>query len=291
MDKKAVKSPKKKQSVSSAKDAPWPWFFSVRPKALIWTVVATLVLAWFLFLAHDIWQWFNWIDRPMWTMLFNDKPVEWIQWFFLAFAIAMSGYLSARLDVLGRKGAGKFFFWFAIGLGIMLIEEAGDIRHILSGEVQRLIMDDKLFGLPYRSVTDLMYFIGVAAVPLYAVVRYGKYAWQAVQSRKFFVSSIVLFAIAAVGSGARYIGDFYMRAGMWIDDNLFGGRFPGAEDHSPESNYLLLIDSPIEETIETLAATFLVVAILLFAIALRSGKLPAENKVDQKDSQRDKTKK
>ena len=262
---------------ASQKETPWPWLFSVNPKVLIWAVVTWLAFAWFMFLAHDIWQWFQLTNRPMWFLLFNDKPVEWTQWFLLAFAIAMSGYLAARLDVLGRKGAGKFFFWFAIGLGIMLIEEAGDIRHVIGGEVGRLVIDDKILGIPHRAVTDLPYLALVAAIPLYAIARYGKYVWQAVAARKYFVISVVLFAIAAISSGARYIGDFYVRAGMWIDDNLLGGRFPAAEDHTPETTYLLLIDSPIEESIETMAVTLLVVGILIYTAYLRSEKLPREN--------------
>ncbi len=280
--KKAKKT--KSTAVSSQpgkKEAPWPWLFSINPRVLIAVIATWLLFAWFLFMSVDIWQIFGQgLERPMWTHLFNDKPVEWTQWFLLAFAIVLSGYLAARLDMENKKQTAKFFFLFAIALGLMLIEEAGDIRHVISWEVHRFIDSDKIFGLPYRSMTDLPYFAALAAVPLYAVARYGRAVWDAsVRARKFFITGFVFYAVSAIGSGARYIGDFYVRAGTWLDNNLFMGRFPSAHDHTQETTYLMIIDAPVEESLELLAITFMTVAILVFAADFRRRRVEKEEKL------------
>lgn len=269
--KQPAKQPKPKKP-----DTSWPWLFRVNPKVLVWSIVGWIVFAWLLFLAVDIWQIIKLgNERPMWSLLFNDRPVEWTQWFLFAFAITMSGYLAARLDVAQRRMAAKFFLLFAIGLGLMMIEDAGDIRHTLSWEIQRIV-GDTIFGLPYRSMVDLPYFALLATVPLYTVIRYGRYIWPEVAVRRYFVASVILYAIASIGSGARYFGDFYQRTGAWIDNNLMGGRFPMKENDSQETTHLLLIDSPIEESIETIAITLLIAGIITYALRFRTGQLLPE---------------
>lgn len=270
-------------------DNDWPWLFRVKPKVLVWSIAAWIIFAWLLFLSVDIWQWFDVGDeRPMWSLLFNDRPVEWTQWFWFAFAITMSGYLASRLDVAQRRMAAKFFFLFAISLGLMMIEDAGDIRHTLSWEVQR-ITGDTIFGLPYRSMVDLPYFALLATLPLYTVIRYGRYLWPEVAVRRYFIASVILYAIASIGSGVRYLGDFYQRMGAWIDDNLMGGRFPIKEGDSQETTHLLLIDAPIEESIETIAITLLIAGILTYALRFRTGQLLPE-KLSRKHMQKTKPK-
>ena len=268
------KQPNKKPTTKADDD--WPWLFRIRPKVLIWSIVGWIMFAWLLFLSVDIWQWFDLgNERPMWSLLFNDRPIEWTQWFLFAFAIAGFAYLAARLDVAQRRLAAKFFFLFAIGLGLMMIEDAGDIRHTLSWEVRR-ITGDTILGLPYRSMVDLPYFALLAAVPLYAVIRYGRYVWAEVAVRRYLIASVILYAIASIGSGVRYFGDFYQNMGAWIDNNLMGGQFPGVSGHSQETTHLLLIDSPIEESIELMAITLLIAGMLTYALRLRTGQLLPE---------------
>lgn len=92
-----------------------------------------LVLVWTIFLTVDIWRWID-LGIPVWRYLFNDHPVEWIQWFLLTFAIVAAAYLAGRLYEK-RAMVSRFFFLLAIGLGFMLIEEAGDIRHAIAGYI------------------------------------------------------------------------------------------------------------------------------------------------------------
>jgi len=62
--------------------------------------------------------------------------LEWTQWFLFVFAVVASTYLAGSLDARNRAKVTRFFFLFAVGLGLMFIEDAGDIRHVISSEVQ-----------------------------------------------------------------------------------------------------------------------------------------------------------
>lgn len=263
-------------------ERPWPRITRLSPKTLLLIVSLWLLFAWMAFLVVDI---FGLIDlgikRPLWVFLFNDRPVEWTQWFVFVFAIVTAGYLSGRLDAENKKKAARFFLLFAIGLGFMLIEDAGDIRHALSREMKRLT-GPMVWGVSQRVISDVPYFALLATIPLYAVIRYGRYVWQSVRSRVYLVSGIILYAIAAIGSGLRYLGNFYIVVGAWFDRTLLGGRFP-LGGHEQEWAHFFIVDSLIEETIELLALTMLFAAILAFSEDFRRNRL--QNKKPSKEKQ------
>ncbi len=275
-----MSKPAKRQSESTDKanqpEAWWPWLLRLSPGVVLMAVVGWLVFAWGVFIAIDIGQLFGAeLNRPAWRLLFNDYPVEWSAWFVLAFATVSAAFLAGMLRMLERPGAAKFFFWLAVGLGLMLIEDAGDIRHTISGEVQR-VAGDEVLGIHYRVFSDSIYFTLLAAAPVYAVLRYGKYAWQSVRSRWYLLSGVGLYAVAAIGSSVRHLGDFYIKIGAWLDGLVFGGGFPVPDGMSQERAHFLLVDSVLEESVELLAAALLLAAILAFASDVRSKRLAKE---------------
>ncbi|MFO7918129.1 MAG: hypothetical protein R6V13_08625 [Anaerolineae bacterium] len=250
----------------------WPLLLRISPRTLLLVVLGWLMLAWAMFIAVDIWGLVDLANfgagKPLWRYLFNDHPVEWTQWFLLAFAIVAAAYLAGRLCVGGRAMASRFFLLFAIGLGLMLIEEAGDIRHSLSFYLERAF-GPQILGLHRSVVSDVPYFAALAAVPLYALLRYGRYAWESVRLRFYLASGVMLYALAAIASGIRDFRDFYVIIGAWIDGALFGNRFPIPYDYTQATAHFFIVDSVIEESVELLAATMILAAILAFAGDLR----------------------
>ncbi len=253
-------------------EKPWPRLTRLSPKTLLLAVFLWLLFAWLAFLAVDIFELVDLgIRRPLWVFLFNDRPIEWTQWFVFVFAIVTASYLSGRLDAENKKKAARFFLLFAIGLGLMLIEDAGDIRHVLSADMKRLT-GPMVWGVSQRVISDVPYFALLAVVPLYAVFRYGRYVWQSVRSRAYLVFGIILYAIAAIGSGLRYLGNFYIIVGGWFDRALLGGRFP-IGDREQKWAHFALVDSLLEETVELLALAMLFAAILAFSEDFRRNRL------------------
>jgi hypothetical protein len=250
--------------------AAWPSALRVKPRTLLTVVGAWLAVAWVAFLLVDIVNVGGVGDhlfRPMWSHLFNDRPVEWTQWFLLAFFVVSAGYVAGRLSAVDERGPAAFFGLIGLGAGLMLIEDAGDIRHVISAYVQRNIGDEVL-GLPYRVASDVPYFALLAIVPLYAVIRYGRHPWRVRQVRPYLIGGVGLYALAAVSSGFRHLGDFYIRVGAAVDANLLGGRFPVAPGLTQERAHFLLVDSVLEETVELLAVTCLLATVLAYVNAM-----------------------
>jgi hypothetical protein len=250
--------------------AAWPRALRVQPRTLLLVVGAWLAVAWAVVLLVDIINVGGIGDhlyRPMWRHLFNSRPVEWTQWFILAFFVVAAGYVAGRLSAVGERGSAAFFGLIGLGAGFMLIEDAGDIRHSISGYVQRHIGDEVL-GLPYRTASDVPYFALLALIPVYAVLRYGRHPWHVRQVRPYLVAGVGLYAVAAIASGFRHLGDMYTRIGSALDANLLGGRFPATPGHSQERTHFLLVDSFLEETVELLAVTCLLAVLLAYVNAV-----------------------
>lgn len=237
-------------------------------------VVATLVtLAWVVFVAVDLLG----LTRPRleetaWLLLFNDRPVEWLQWLLQGGAILSAGFIAGRLTSEEDRGLRAFLLVLAGGLVFMLFEDAGDARHEISGYVRQGFGDD-LLGLPYRVVSDVPYLMVVAALPIYAVLRYGRDAWRSPSSRPYLVTGFALYALAGGASSLRHLGGLYISIGAAVDRVLFAGRFPVPSAMTQDRAHFFVIDAVFEESIETMAAASLLAAILAIGLDVRERQL------------------
>lgn len=248
----------------------WPLLLRLSPRALMLAVVGWLGIAWGLFIAVDIFDLVQ-LGTPLFPHLFNDRPVEWTQWILLALAIAAAAYLAGRLQAEDRAGASRFFFLLAIGLGFMLIEDAGDVRHTISGYARDMI-GYEILGLHHAVVTHVPYYAALAAVPVYAVLRYGRHPWVSVRTRFYLGGGVLLYAVAALASSLAFLDDFYVGLGAWVDRVLLGGRLPVPGRIARSGAHFMLVDSVIEESVELLAVAMMLAAILSFAGYVRSGQ-------------------
>lgn len=252
---------------------PWPRPLCVQPLVVVITIAALIALAWVLFLALDI---FGLVrlpgDQVAWRLLFNDRPVEWAQWLLQGAAILTAGFIAGRLIDAEDHGIRAFLLLIGAGLVLMLFEDAGDARHVISAHVQA-VFGPTVMGISYRVVSDVPYFMVIAALPLYAIVRYGRDAWRARMARPYLVAGYGLYALAGGASGIRHLGDFYISLGATVDRLLFGGRFPVPDSLSQERAHFMIIDSVFEESLETMAAVSLLAAVLAIGHDIRAGRL------------------
>lgn len=257
------------RSDDSRQGVNWPKILRIQPKLLLIVIGLWLLSAWSLFLAIDIAGWIDpELSRPLWMILFNDRPVEWTQWFLLAVGAGSAGYLAGRLDSMGRAKQSRFFLLLAIGFGLMLVEDAGDIRHVLNSEIGRLT-GDEIFGIKRSFVVEAPYFIALAAVPFYAIARYGKHVWQASNVRPYLFTGFIFYALAAGGSAISNLFHSYVIVGGFVDLVLLGGNLEPLPGRSQGFTYFLFTDSAIEESIELIGLTLILAAILAFTHNLR----------------------
>ena len=126
----------------------WPVLLRMRPEVVVTNVIVAVVMAWVGVVVIDILELGGPAAAlPLWARLFNDGPVEWSQWFLLATTVLVSAYLSSRLHALGDTLRGAFFLLFAVGAALMLLEDAGDIRHVIGAYAIDGLGSD-IVGLP-----------------------------------------------------------------------------------------------------------------------------------------------
>ena len=88
-------------------------------------------------------------------------------------------------------------------------------------------------------------------------------------ARGSLVSAYLLYATAGGGSCLRHVGDLSITIGAAIDRIVFAGRCPVSEGMIQERAHFLILDSLIEESIETMAAAAFLAAILAFGREVR----------------------
>jgi hypothetical protein len=250
----------------------WPLPLRLHPGTIVVAMVAVLAVAWTAMLVVDVLGWVTIPGaEPLWMHLFNNRPVEWVQWLLLGWAILQAGFVAGRLPDDERRLRG-FVLLLGAGLVLMLFEDAGDARHVLSDYVEAAL-GSTILGLPHRVVADVPYFAVIAILPMLAVLRFGRDAWRSPTARRYLLLAYGLYAVAAIGSGLRHLGGLYMRVGGALDRLLLAGRFPPPDGGSRWEAAFWLMDSVVEETIESVAAAAMLAVMLAIAHDLRAGRL------------------
>jgi hypothetical protein len=206
-------------------------------------------------------------DRPIfvWQILFPNGAIEWVQWIALAVTAVLSAHLSGRL--LERDPNGdewKFWAIFGSGVAIMLLEDAGDMRHIIVAYALQLA-GDSIGPIPTRWIFELPYLIGMVALPVYAVLRYGRVVLEPRDTRKFALAGFGLYALIGLSHGP--VGRLYNGIGRGIDTVLGGGQMTLPEGRTRDSLHSALADGPLEETIELLAVACLLAMTIRFTLS------------------------
>lgn len=203
----------------------------------------------------------------VWIQMFTEASlVEWTQWVLLALFTVAAGVLGGALSIRGtRRGAG---FWKLMSLagGLMLIEDAGNIRHEIV-EVLTQFQVPSVGFVQTNVAIEAMVFALIGLVPLYAVVRYGgalRGRWPALG---LLAAGVVAYGTAVGASASRYINASYEQVGAWVREQVFADRLliPDYEAWTPEVFDFLLMDYLVEESIELLGVGLLLASVLAYA--------------------------
>lgn len=111
--------------------------------------------------------------------------------------------------------------------------------------------------------------VGLAAIPVYAVLRYGRFVWRRGRTGVYLAFAVLCYGTVAVANALRHLSDSSVTAGAWIDRTLFGGRFPVPQDLDQDRAHFFVMDAVVEETLELVAAALVVATVLAFARHLR----------------------
>lgn len=215
---------------------------------------------------------------PLWFIIFREAgPTEILQWIALLITALGSGVMAARLLSSGYCYKAAFWKLIAIAAGLMFLEDAANIRHLIN-YIIFLIGGwdwDSVAGQNFRGVLELAYFAVLGFLPIYALLRYGKHIASSRQTLKYLLMGYFFYGIAAMASGTRFIDNWYTRAGTEIYlfmDRLAEGDLVevSTEAHSME---FWLMDLLVEESLELIGAGLLLTSVLAYSgyISLKYG--------------------
>jgi hypothetical protein len=236
------------------------------------------------------------LDPPyVWFQLFMDGGVtEILQWLSLGVLIVFSAGLAvahrqrAAAATLRDDHERLAAFWtlIAVMAVLMLLEDAGNVRHLLTHYVGVAV------GFEPRPVTvaEIVYFAAIASVGGYAVVRYvrdlgrraslhrtsrpGAAASDAGTARRrvtfrfYGILGVLVYGSGAAINASRTIGDWYIGFGRWLVDDVLQApqlvRAVPVDGLDEWDLRFMFVDFVIEESLELLGATLLVAAVLAY---------------------------
>ncbi len=277
--------------------------FRRRPELVFWGLVGFLLLSYLLIYAVDIrnifglrdllvrvlripYFWFYWFQAPV------ENPLQWL---LLGGAVITFASIAGAAYQSGDRRTGAFGLLMGFGLLLLLLEDAGDVRHVyrtiveaFAGAGQYAI--EGTYGIA-GTLFELAYFAVLAAIMIFALWRYRDVYWSSRTPRAYFAVGVVLYGLAVssswLGNAFRAVTpfrDLYSIAGERVIAGLFRGR--------PDTTAILkrtsqavandgmhplefaIMDRVYEESLELLAAGAFFVAglALLFAYQARRGR-------------------
>jgi|GEM_PF-6818591 len=176
-------------------------------------------------------------DRGFWWHAFKNRgPVEIGQWAVMSIVVITSGRISGIFEDRGDRRGKILWILIAATFAMMVIEDAGDPRHIQGRYFVQFWDIPKVF-------VEAGFFSVMILPIIYGFLRYWNKAFSYVASRGYLIFGGLLYATAAGTSLIRGVNNFYPRVGQPISDRFFGGEIPG----------FFLMDFVFEESVEFMA--------------------------------------
>lgn len=200
----------------------------------------------------------------LWVLLFEDGSLtELLQWSALATLVVLSGLTAGHARARNEVRAARFWTLITVGTAMMLMEDAGDVRHRLVFYVETFIGLQR--APPFHLVVEAVWFAVITAVLAVAVLRFGPPVLRERPTTwRFGLVGAVCYAIAALGSVTRDIGWWYADAGRVIETSLLRTRLLVPEGWSREQVHFFLMDYVVEESLELLGASLFLGAVIAY---------------------------
>ena len=215
----------------------------------------------------------------IWYYLFSEaSPTENLQWLNQFLGLIVSTICWFRLR---RTHARLSAYWLGLasGLLIMLVEDSLNFRHLIYGYYLEVLLSEvSILNQYHKTIWELLFYSILSILIIFS----GYNLFKAIKPNKqtvfFLFVGYLLYGIAAFGSATRKVFDWQERFGEWIIVRYSLDQLPNwskgidllakaresSEDYTHTMGYLL-IDHWYEESLELLAAGFLITGILLLA--------------------------
>ncbi len=207
----------------------------------------------------------------------NSGIAEIFQFLFLGGAAMISAFLAGTKRNSISKRQFKFWLLLAISFTLMLLEDAGNLRHTLMSYVQAIFVEPEQAWA--GSSFELLYFSILGGLPLYSFFRYGGFLRRYKKSRLYLIIGFIFYFLAG---SLSFIGTAFSKV---FDQNLYSqvgqhmynfslrigdDKLPAIwADWQASSSFpidFFLMDSLVEENLEIIGASALLAAAVAFLL-------------------------
>lgn len=227
---------------------------SIQYKYPLYFSLCYLFFAWICVIIFDFFAWFNNpLPNFMWHHFFKEGSItEMFQWVFIGLS---SLYASAQYGKTKNDDPyAKFWLLISLGLMLMLIEDAGNIRHQINGYVQ-IIIPIYFFSI----MTEFLFFATLGILMLLSLIKLINAESSFKNTHLHFI--YIGFALYGIAVASSFIGTIkfptsdggYFMVYWSIGEFLNTLTEPDIYYRSP----FLIPDFLIEESIELLGISFI----------------------------------
>jgi len=212
-------------------------------------------------------QFYSGLNVPLlWDFLFMERSlVEMFQWLFLGLFAVTSAYLAGKLEERERSNEAAFWLLFSVAGILMLMEDAGNIRHFI-------LRDHIVLGWNIMQGLETIYFLLLAGTPIIAVLKYGEHIKDSNKTKILVALGFIFYGLAVFFSGPadltdtnRIIGDAFYETTVSIGgeelQQIYEDTDTKLEEQAGGEGFMDIryrfVDHLIEESLELLGATML----------------------------------
>ena len=253
-----------------------PRLLRMRPAVVVSNVTVVVAVAMLAVVLVDVYAVPVRPEWPLWTGLFNDRFIEWLQWFLLAATAITAGFVAGCLHQANSDRVAAFLWLLTLGTGLLLIEDAGDVRHTLIPMLD-LLTPERAMGVTTSTLLTLAYFALLASPMILALIRHFPDVWSFSAARAYLLTGYGAYALAAGGQAVGGFFDFQRRLGRWLHEELPGSQLSVPDGYPPAIWHEWFVDAVLEESLEAIAAACLLALVLTLArerIVARQDRLP-----------------
>jgi len=155
----------------------------------------------------------------LWAELFQEgSPTEFLQWAFLA----MACFFALVCSVLVRESREKLgWILMSIGTFWMFLEDRYNIRHITSEFVGEYLLGYDVPSVEFRrslerSLIEIGIYSLMGMIMLGALWLLWVFSRQTGRAHWLLIVGFCSYAMAAIASATRNLGDWYANVGNWL---------------------------------------------------------------------------
>lgn len=212
-----------------------------------------------------------------WYHFFADaQTVEIPQWIALSLSVLTCGFIAGKESEKNNFRNSRFFIFIGIGLSIMVLEDSGNFRHVIS-HYMSLLFNQHGLRSPVKTLTELSIYFVLGLLMVVPILKYLKGLNLNKKALALLFGGYTAYFLASAMSATRNMFTWYDKAGEILINilplstpDVWENTASSLENHAgyfPLGYYFM--DFLIEESLELIGASLILAFLLYYAQKLK----------------------